>query len=587
MLYLHRLDDQQRRARGDLLAGTDENRRDHPWQTREKRSAVRNPAAVDQKRIVHQKRVAQPVREDRDFCAAPNHDGIEPSAGYHCAEFGIRTPVPGDGKNLAIALESAIAAHGVFAPRIARRNRYPAPKSAAEPPAAPIRPGRTSTAARRPPQLGQRRENENVVIDGGGGTAEGVEMPRDKSGIRRTGSEFRMIHDRSEERLVGDGTRHPNRRQRRRQAAGRDLPIRSMGDDLGDHRVVMRGDLVSFADAGIDSHVRLSVRQRQMRNPACPRSKSVYGIFRVKAGLDRMAGKSHLLLAKRKRLASGDAQLPLHDVDPGDHFGHRVLDLNAGVHLQKPVAAVGVDQELHCPGARIVDGPGRRRGGLAQPSAKAGADARRRRFLDDLLMAALHGTVALSEMNDVSVPVPEYLHLHMARAPKVLLDQHGVVPERGCRFPARRGERAGKVRLRFHDPYAATAAAGCGFHHHGISDRRGRGGQRFVVLRRIGIAVQNRHAGRGHDSLGGRLRTHGPDRIGRRTDERDPGSDARGGEFRVFRQKAETGMDGLRSGAPSGIDDGLSVQITRGRRRGADPYGFVRQFDVQRTTVRS
>ena len=41
------------------------------------------------------------------------------------------------------------------------------------------------------------------------------------------------------------------------------------------------------------------------------------------------------LLRQRQRLAGGDAQLPLDQVEPGDHFGHRMLDLQPRVHLHE------------------------------------------------------------------------------------------------------------------------------------------------------------------------------------------------------------------------------------------------------------
>ena len=41
----------------------------------------------------------------------------------------------------------------------------------------------------------------------------------------------------------------------------------------------------------------------------------------------------------------------LHDVDAGDHLGHRMLDLDAGVHLDEVELAVLV-QELEVPAPR-------------------------------------------------------------------------------------------------------------------------------------------------------------------------------------------------------------------------------------------
>jgi hypothetical protein len=46
--------------------------------------------------------------------------------------------------------------------------------------------------------------------------------------------------------------------------------------------------------------------------------------------------------AQRQRLAGGHAQLPLDQVEPGDHLGDRVLHLQPRVHLHEVEAQVAV-----------------------------------------------------------------------------------------------------------------------------------------------------------------------------------------------------------------------------------------------------
>jgi len=52
-----------------------------------------------------------------------------------------------------------------------------------------------------------------------------------------------------------------------------------------------------------------------------------------------------------------DMNLPCDEIDAGDHFGHRMLDLEPRVHFEeiKP-AIIGRQQELHCAGSHIADG---------------------------------------------------------------------------------------------------------------------------------------------------------------------------------------------------------------------------------------
>ena len=58
---------------------------------------------------------------------------------------------------------------------------------------------------------------------------------------------------------------------------------------------------------------------------------------------------------ERQRLAGGDLDLLAHEIEAGDQLGHRVLDLEARVHLHEVEAAVGVEQELERADVRVAD----------------------------------------------------------------------------------------------------------------------------------------------------------------------------------------------------------------------------------------
>ena len=61
-----------------------------------------------------------------------------------------------------------------------------------------------------------------------------------------------------------------------------------------------------------------------------------------------------VFLLERQRLAGGDADLRLDQVDAGDHFRDRMLDLDAGVHLDEVEVALLVDDELDGAGVVVV-----------------------------------------------------------------------------------------------------------------------------------------------------------------------------------------------------------------------------------------
>ena len=81
-----------------------------------------------------------------------------------------------------------------------------------------------------------------------------------------------------------------------------------------------------------------------------------------------------VVLGERQRLAGGDPELELDEVEAAvrRQLGDRVLDLEAGVHLQEvDLAGVRVEQELHGAGVGVADccGQGdRRRGDRARGS---------------------------------------------------------------------------------------------------------------------------------------------------------------------------------------------------------------------------
>ena len=58
-------------------------------------------------------------------------------------------------------------------------------------------------------------------------------------------------------------------------------------------------------------------------------------ILGVQPGLDGVTGVLEVGLAERQALASGDGDLQRDEVDARDRLGHRMLDLEPGVHLEE------------------------------------------------------------------------------------------------------------------------------------------------------------------------------------------------------------------------------------------------------------
>ena len=114
-----------------------------------------------------------------------------------------------------------------------------------------------------------------------------------------------------------------------------------------------------------------------------PALRGVRRVLGVEARLDRRAAAARprrRTPSSRRRPTLGDGELELDEVDAGDQLGHRVLDLEPGVHLEEeePVG-VGVVEELDRAGAEVADRLGRRgAAALVQRVATSPVEAGRR-----------------------------------------------------------------------------------------------------------------------------------------------------------------------------------------------------------------
>ena len=109
------------------------------------------------------------------------------------------------------------------------------------------------------------------------------------------------------------------------------------------------------------------------------------------------------VLGDVERLAVGDLELLQHQVDARGLLGDRVLDLQAGVHLEEGDQAVLADQVLDGACAVVAGLLADALGGLVDLLALRVGEERRGRLLDELLEAALQRAVAGAGDDDVAV----------------------------------------------------------------------------------------------------------------------------------------------------------------------------------------
>ncbi len=110
-----------------------------------------------------------------------------------------------------------------------------------------------------------------------------------------------------------------------------------------------------------------------------------------------------------------------------------MLDLQPRVHFDEIELAVFV-QKLKRPGAAITDFLAGLDATLADAIALLVGDPGSRRFLDDFLVAPLHRTVALAQVNGIAVRVSKHLELDVSRRFEEFLHVDDIVAECGARL---------------------------------------------------------------------------------------------------------------------------------------------------------
>ena len=236
-----------------------------------------------------------------------------------------------------------------------------------------------------------------------------------------------------------------------------------------------------------------------------------------------------------QRLPGGHQQLPLHQVQPGDQLGDRVLDLQPGVHLQEEelIGCLRRHQELDRPHTGVPHGLRDGHRALPHPGPGRGVQQHRRRLFNDLLMPPLQAALPLSEVHHRAVRISQHLDLDMPRSGQVPFDEQGVVTESSQGLPAGASDGLGQVPRAVHHPQALAPATSGGLDQHRVADRGGCLGQR-VVTTRTATTRQHRNARSRHGRPGADLVAHRLDRASRRADKDQTGAGAGRGEGGVL-----------------------------------------------------
>ena len=291
---------------------------------------------------------------------------------------------------------------------------------------------------------------------------------------------------------------------------------------------------------------------------------------------------AQLVLAQRQWLATRDAQLPFHQVEARDGFGHRMFHLQAGVHLheEKPhrrgaVITRLLDDEFHRASAHIVDSFGGGHGSLAHLLTQRIGHAGSRSFFQDLLVTALHRTIAFKQVNAVAVCVAKHLDFNVAWALHVFLDQHRVVAKAVHGFALATGQSFCKVRCLLNNAHALAATASAGFDEHGVTHAVSFTLQQGRVLVNAVVAGHQRHACFFHQLFGRRFEAHRLNGRCGRTNEHQARRGTGVGEVCVLTQKTVARVHRLCARVFGRLQDALPAQVAVFGCAAADVHGFV------------
>ena len=362
------------------------------------------------------------------------------------------------------------------------------------------------------------------------------------------------------------------------------LTVSAPDDELAQHRVVLEADLETAVHGRVEPDPRPAGRPEVVEH-ARRGEEAIEGILGVDPHLDGVPADGEVLLPVAEGLTVRDAQLLPHEVNPRDHLGHGMLDLQAGVHLQEEELAAR-PEELDRAGPTVVHGVPRTQRDLAHGPPRVLVEDARGGLLHELLVAALDRALALEEVHAVAVAVKHHLDLHVPRGVEVALQVDAAIPEGGHRLPRGRPERRRHLARLAHDADALAAAARGRLDRDGVADGLRLAGRRLHVVHRIDEPGDAGDPGLLHDAAGGDLVPHRGDRARGRTDPRDASLLDPARELGVLAEEPVAGVNGLRSGLARRREDLVHIEIALGGQLPAEGDGDVRHAGVQRPRVR-
>src|SRR6266850_5756226 len=247
-------------------------------------------------------------------------------------------------------------------------------------------------------------------------------------------------------------------------------PVAPFDDQLGNHRIVVwRNDGVRVCRR---IHTDSRASWRLERRDSSRRRHERHRVLGVDPALNSMPGRNDRAGGVLHFFSGGNANLGLDQVHSRDQFRHRMLHLNARVHLNEVHRAVLIHQELDGPRIGVANFFQRFHHLAAQFPALLRVHHRRWRLLHQFLVPPLDAAFAFPEADYLSVLVAKHLEFDVPRMLQKFFRINVRRAESLLRLAARRLVSGQKFILLAHHAHAAAASASGGFQNQRIPDPR-------------------------------------------------------------------------------------------------------------------
>ena len=127
----------------------------------------------------------------------------------------------------------------------------------------------------------------------------------------------------------------------------------SVHNQFSHHGIVMGQNGILIVHSAIYPHPQTTGRMITINLTG--RRGELEGVFGIDPAFDRMPRDLDIRLLITQLQTCCRTNLLTNDIDPGDHFGNRMLYLNSRIHLHEVIIMIRIEQKFHGTDTGITD----------------------------------------------------------------------------------------------------------------------------------------------------------------------------------------------------------------------------------------